>query len=148
MIFALAVAALPSFVASVVEWVKAFTIVLAVGNTRGWRSPIWGTAAGLGTGPGWPAAAHPLRQASAAGARVSFDANAHRQVSLENWEEAASGWVRRQEHAAHLRGRQLGIEEPGDLLQGEAEVLQRQDAVEPGDLGRGVVAIAARGAHH
>jgi ubiquinone/menaquinone biosynthesis C-methylase UbiE len=28
---------------------------------------------------------------------VSFDANAHRQTSLENWEEAASGWVRRQE---------------------------------------------------
>jgi SAM-dependent methyltransferase len=28
---------------------------------------------------------------------VSFDANAHRQASLENWEEAASGWVRRQE---------------------------------------------------
>jgi uncharacterized membrane protein len=49
MIFALAIAAIPSFVASVVEWVEAFTIVLAVGNTRGWRSPIWGTAAGLGT---------------------------------------------------------------------------------------------------
>jgi ubiquinone/menaquinone biosynthesis C-methylase UbiE len=28
---------------------------------------------------------------------VSFDANAHRQASLENWEEAASGWVRRQQ---------------------------------------------------
>jgi ubiquinone/menaquinone biosynthesis C-methylase UbiE len=28
---------------------------------------------------------------------VSFDANAHRTTSLENWEEAASGWVRRQE---------------------------------------------------
>jgi SAM-dependent methyltransferase len=26
---------------------------------------------------------------------VSFDANAHRVSSLENWEEAASGWVRR-----------------------------------------------------
>ena len=47
MIFALAIAAVPSFVASIVEWVEAFTIVLAVGNTRGWRSPIWGTAAGL-----------------------------------------------------------------------------------------------------
>src|SRR5712692_9621671 len=43
----LAIAALPAFVASIVEWVEAFTIVLAVGNTRGWRSPIWGTAAGL-----------------------------------------------------------------------------------------------------
>jgi uncharacterized membrane protein len=46
---ALGIAAVPAFVASVVEWVEAFTIVLAVGNTRGWRSPIWGTAAGLGT---------------------------------------------------------------------------------------------------
>src|SRR5258708_16376718 len=46
---ALAIAALPAFVASIVEGVEAFTIVLAVGNTRGWRSPIWGTAAGLGT---------------------------------------------------------------------------------------------------
>ena len=49
MILTLAIAAVPAFVASVVEWVEAFTIVLAVGNTRGWRSPIWGTAAGLGT---------------------------------------------------------------------------------------------------
>jgi SAM-dependent methyltransferase len=28
---------------------------------------------------------------------MSFDAGAHRQASLEGWEEAASGWVRRQE---------------------------------------------------
>jgi SAM-dependent methyltransferase len=28
---------------------------------------------------------------------VSFDANAHRDTSLESWEEAAPGWVRRQE---------------------------------------------------
>jgi SAM-dependent methyltransferase len=28
---------------------------------------------------------------------VNFDANAHRQASLESWEAAASGWVRRQE---------------------------------------------------
>src|SRR3979490_1290014 len=41
----LSIAAVPAFVASVVEWVEAFTIVLAVGNTRGWRSPLWGTAA-------------------------------------------------------------------------------------------------------
>jgi SAM-dependent methyltransferase len=27
---------------------------------------------------------------------VSFDANRHREVSLANWEDAASGWVRRQ----------------------------------------------------
>ena len=45
----LAIAAIPAFVASIVEWVEAFTIVLAVGNTRGWRSPIWGTIGGLGT---------------------------------------------------------------------------------------------------
>ena len=45
----LAIAAVPSFVASVVEWVEAFTIVLAVGNTRGWRSPIWGTLGALAT---------------------------------------------------------------------------------------------------
>lgn len=28
---------------------------------------------------------------------MSFDANAHRESSLQNWEEAASGWTRRQE---------------------------------------------------
>jgi SAM-dependent methyltransferase len=28
---------------------------------------------------------------------MSFDANAHRDASLENWEEAASGWIARQE---------------------------------------------------
>jgi uncharacterized membrane protein len=44
---ALAVAALPAFLASVVEWVEAFTIVLAVGNTRGWRAPIWGVIGAL-----------------------------------------------------------------------------------------------------
>src|SRR5581483_8133202 len=42
---ALAIAALPAFIASVVEFVEAFTIVLAVGTTRGWRAPMWGTAA-------------------------------------------------------------------------------------------------------
>ena len=45
----LAIAAIPAFLASVVEWVEAFTIVLAVGNTRGWRSPIWGASARLVT---------------------------------------------------------------------------------------------------
>lgn len=45
----LAIAAVPAFVASVVEWVEAFTIVLAVGNTRGWRSPIWGVLGALAT---------------------------------------------------------------------------------------------------
>src|SRR5688572_11769173 len=35
------------FLASAVEFVEAFTIVLAMGVTRGWRSAIWGTAAGI-----------------------------------------------------------------------------------------------------
>src|SRR6266550_3471208 len=48
-VLTLVIAAIPAFVASVVEWVEAFTIVLAVGNTRGWRSPIWGTLGGLVT---------------------------------------------------------------------------------------------------
>lgn len=49
MLLTLAIAAVPSFVASVVEWAEAFTIVLAVGNTRGWRSPMWGVIAALAT---------------------------------------------------------------------------------------------------
>jgi uncharacterized membrane protein len=49
MLLTLAIAAVPSFLASLVEWVEAFTIVVAVGNTRGWRAPILGTLAGLGT---------------------------------------------------------------------------------------------------
>src|SRR2546422_1095980 len=48
-LFTLVVAAVPAFLASVVEWVEAFTIVLAVGNTRGWRAPIWGTLSSLAT---------------------------------------------------------------------------------------------------
>jgi uncharacterized membrane protein len=43
----LVIAAVPAFVASVVEFVEAFTIVLAVGTTRGWRAPIWGTLAAV-----------------------------------------------------------------------------------------------------
>ena len=42
---ALAVAALPAFAASAVEFVEATTIVLAVGVTRGWRAPLYGTLA-------------------------------------------------------------------------------------------------------
>src|SRR3981189_2324124 len=48
-VLTLLIAAVPAFVASVVEWVEAFTIVLAVGNTRGWRSPLWGPLAAMGT---------------------------------------------------------------------------------------------------
>jgi uncharacterized membrane protein len=44
-LLAIAIAAIPAFVASTVEFVEAFTIVLAVGTTRGWRAPIWGTLA-------------------------------------------------------------------------------------------------------
>jgi uncharacterized membrane protein len=46
---ALVIAAIPAFVASTVEFVEAFTIVLAVGTTRGWRAPIWGTVAAIAT---------------------------------------------------------------------------------------------------
>jgi uncharacterized membrane protein len=35
------------FLASAVEFVEAFTIVLAMGVTRGWRSALWGTVAGV-----------------------------------------------------------------------------------------------------
>jgi uncharacterized membrane protein len=38
---------LASFLASMVEFVEALTIVLAVGITRGWKSSLLGTAAGL-----------------------------------------------------------------------------------------------------
>jgi uncharacterized membrane protein len=40
--------ALPAFLASLVEFVEALTIVLAVGATRGWRSAWIGTLAGAG----------------------------------------------------------------------------------------------------
>ena len=36
-----------AFVASLVEVVEAFTIVLAAGTLRGWRGAVAGTAAGL-----------------------------------------------------------------------------------------------------
>ena len=39
----LAIAATPAFIASAVEFVEATTIVLAVGITRGWRAPLFGT---------------------------------------------------------------------------------------------------------
>lgn len=40
-------AALPAFLASLVECVEALTVVLAVGITRGWRSAIIGTIAAI-----------------------------------------------------------------------------------------------------
>ena len=45
----LAVAALPAFIASAVEFVEATTIILAVGVTRGWRAPLYGTVAAVAT---------------------------------------------------------------------------------------------------
>ena len=42
----LLIAALPAFLASIVEFVEALTIVLAVGVTRQWRSAL------IGAGPG------------------------------------------------------------------------------------------------
>jgi Ca2+/H+ antiporter, TMEM165/GDT1 family len=44
----LLIAALPAFLASLVEAVEALTIILAVGVTRQWRSAIYGALAGLG----------------------------------------------------------------------------------------------------
>jgi uncharacterized membrane protein len=43
----LATSALPAFLASLVEFVEALTIVVAVGVTRGWRSAGLGAAAGV-----------------------------------------------------------------------------------------------------
>jgi Ca2+/H+ antiporter, TMEM165/GDT1 family len=40
---------LAAFLASLVEFVEAFTIVLAAGAVRGWRGALTGVAAGLGT---------------------------------------------------------------------------------------------------
>ena len=37
-----------TFLASAVEFVEAFTIVLAMGLTRGWRSALWGVGAAIG----------------------------------------------------------------------------------------------------
>jgi uncharacterized membrane protein len=48
-LLAIAISAIPAFVASTVEFVEAFTIVLAVGTTRGWRAPVWGTVAAAAT---------------------------------------------------------------------------------------------------
>ena len=42
-------AALPAFLASIVEFVEALTIVLAVATTRGWRAAGTGTVAGIVT---------------------------------------------------------------------------------------------------
>ncbi len=41
------IAALPAFLAAIVEFVEALTIVLAVGVTRQWRSALIGTAAAV-----------------------------------------------------------------------------------------------------
>ena len=38
---------LASFAASLVEFVEALTIILAVGTVRGWRSPLLGAGSAL-----------------------------------------------------------------------------------------------------
>jgi uncharacterized membrane protein len=38
---------LPAFLASIVEFVEALTIVLAIGTTINWKSSLWGAAAGF-----------------------------------------------------------------------------------------------------
>ncbi|MDB5858382.1 MAG: hypothetical protein JWQ76_2071 [Ramlibacter sp.] len=61
---------LASFLASMVEFVEALTIVLAVGLTRGWKSSLLGTVAGIGVlaalvaalGPSLAAVPLPLMQ--------------------------------------------------------------------------------------
>jgi uncharacterized membrane protein len=50
---------LASFLASLVEFVEALTIVLAVGLTRGWKSSLLGTAAGVAALAGLVAALGP-----------------------------------------------------------------------------------------
>lgn len=41
--------AAPAFIASLVEFVEAYTIVLAVSVARGWRAPLWGVIAAVAT---------------------------------------------------------------------------------------------------
>lgn len=43
------VAALPAFIGAFVEFVEAYTIVVAIGLTRGWRAPLLGAAAAVVT---------------------------------------------------------------------------------------------------
>jgi uncharacterized membrane protein len=43
------ITAVPAFIGSLVEFVEAYTIVLAIGVTRGWRAPLYGAAAALVT---------------------------------------------------------------------------------------------------
>ena len=46
-VIAFLVAVVPVFIASIVECVEAWTIVVAVGLTRGWRAPLYGVVAAL-----------------------------------------------------------------------------------------------------
>src|SRR5207302_5544159 len=72
----------------------------AAGSLRGRARPPKGSQAGPPHAR--PAAANAVGQAAAAGASMSFDPNSHREASLRNWEEAASGWARRQEMLREL----------------------------------------------
>ncbi|KAF0791855.1 hypothetical protein P405_11065 [Streptomyces sp. FR-008] len=49
------------------------------------------------------------------------------------------------QHAPQLPGVDLLVHDVADLLKGEAEFLERDDPVEAGELGRGVVAVAVGG---
>ena len=54
----LAPTVLAAFMASLVEFVEALTIILAVGIVRGWRSPLLGAASALlFWSPWWPSSA-------------------------------------------------------------------------------------------
>ena len=44
-VLGLAITAVPTFIASIVEFVEALTIVLAVGTTRQWHAALWGAVA-------------------------------------------------------------------------------------------------------
>lgn len=50
-----------------------------------------------------------------------------------------------QKHASHLLARDLRIKSLSDLLQRKAEIFERQNAMQPGELTGGVVAIASSG---
>ena len=45
----LLVAAIPAFIGAFVEFVEAYTIVVAIGLTRGWRAPLLGAGAAVAT---------------------------------------------------------------------------------------------------
>ena len=68
---------------------------------------------------------------------MSFDAEAHRRASLEGWEEAASGWVRRRELMRAARRARVALDGRGDPpAAGPAGARARRRARRDGDAGR------------